>query len=97
LFPNKTGRPRKREYVVKFGLRPVLKRLGLPWKGVGFHAFRHGLGTALSNAKVSPKVVQSLLRHADIKTTFRYYVHADLDVQRDALAQLEQFQLSEQK
>jgi integrase len=79
------GRPRKRAYVVKFGLKPVLKKLGLSTKGVGLHAFRHGLGTALSNGKVSPKVVQQILRHADIKTTFRYYVHADTDVQRKAL------------
>jgi|SRR5690348_6016431 len=85
LFPNRRGRPRKRAYVVKFGLKPVLKKLGLSTKGIGLHAFRHGLGTALSNSKVSPKVVQQILRHADIKTTFRYYVHADTDVQRKAL------------
>ena len=85
LFPNRHGRPRKRAYVVKFGLKPVLKKLGLPSKDVGLHAFRHGLGTALSNSKVSPKTVQQILRHADIKTTFRYYVHSDTDGQRKAL------------
>lgn len=85
LFPSRRGRPRKRAYVVKFGLKPVLKKLGLPSKDVGLHAFRHGLGTALSNSKVSPKTVQQILRHADINTTFRYYVHADTDVQRKAL------------
>lgn len=85
LFPNRRGRARKRAYVVKFGLKPLLKRLGLPMDGVGLHAFRHGLGTALSNSKVSPKIVQQVLRHSDIKTTFRYYVHADTDVQRKAL------------
>jgi integrase len=71
---------------VKFGLKPLLRKLGLPTKGVGLHAFRHGLGTALSNSKVSPKTVQRILRHTDIKTTFRYHVHSDMDVQRDALA-----------
>jgi integrase len=86
LFPNRNGRPRKRQYVVKFGLKPLLRKLGLPTKGVGLHAFRHGLGTALSNSKVSPKTVQRILRHTDIKTTFRYHVHSDMDVQRDALA-----------
>lgn len=86
LFPNRNGRPRKRQYVVKFGLTPLLKRLGLPTKGVGLHAFRHGMGTVLANSKVSPKIVQQILRHTDIKTTFRYYVHSDLDAQRNALA-----------
>jgi integrase len=86
LFPNRNGRPRKRQYVVKFGLKPLLGKLGLAAKDVGLHAFRHGLGTALSNSKVSPKTVQQILRHTDIKTTFRYYVHSDTDAQRNALA-----------
>ena len=87
LFPSRTGKPRKRGYVIKFGLAPVLKKLGLP--KAGLHAFRHGLGTALANSKVSPKLVQSILRHADLQTTFRYYVHADADAQRDALQALQ--------
>jgi integrase len=62
--------------------------MGLPAKDVGLHAFRHGLGTALSNSKVSPKTVQQILRHTDIKTTFRYYVHSDTDAQRIALSQI---------
>jgi integrase len=37
-------------------------------------------------------VVQSILRHTDIKTTLRYYVHVDDDVQRDALAQIQSLQ-----
>lgn len=48
LFPSRTGKPRKRSYVVKFGLAPVLKQLGLP--PAGLHAFRHGLGTALADS-----------------------------------------------
>ena len=88
LFPNRIGRPHKRASVVLYGLKPLLKKIGLPTKDVGLHAFRHGLGTALSNNKVSPKVVQQILRHTDIKTTFRYYVHSDTDSQRSALAAL---------
>jgi integrase len=88
LFPNRNGRPRKRQYVVKFGLKSVLAKLAMQTKDVGLHAFRHGLGTALSNSKVSPKTVQQILRHTDIKTTFRYYVHSDTDAQRIALSQI---------
>ena len=95
LFPNRTGRPRKREYVVKFGLKPLLRKLGLPVKGVGLHAFRHGLGTALSNSKASPKTVQQILRHSDIKTTFRYYVHSDTDAQRSALESIQLVQCAD--
>jgi hypothetical protein len=47
------------------------------------------LGTALADARVSPKVVQTILRHTDIKTTLRFYVHVDADVQREALQSLQ--------
>jgi hypothetical protein len=30
LFPNRNGRPHKREHVVKFGLKPILRKLNLP-------------------------------------------------------------------
>jgi hypothetical protein len=61
----RSGGPRVN--VVKFGLRPILKKLGLPTRKAGMHAFRHGLGTALANAGVSPAVVQRTLRHTDIQ------------------------------
>jgi integrase len=80
---------------VRFGLRPIIKKLGLPTHGTGLHAFRHGLGTALANARVSPKVVQSILRHADLKTTLRFNVHVDEEVQREALAQIQPLQNSD--
>jgi integrase len=95
LFPNRRGRPCKRATIVKFGLWPILKKLGLPTHHAGLHAFRHSLGTALANARVSPKVVQSILRHTDIKTTLRFYVHVDSDVQREALAQVQPLQCSD--
>lgn len=94
VFASRTGRPLKRNNVVKFGLKPLLKQFALPTKDVGLHAFRHGLGTALSDNKVSPRTVQQILRHTDIKTTFRYYVHSDTEAQRAALAGLQSVQSS---
>lgn len=95
LFPNRKGRPCKRANVVKFGLHPILKILGLPTHKAGLHAFRHGLGTALADAGVSPAIVQKTLRHTDLKTTLRFYVHADAEVQRQALAQVQSLQSSD--
>lgn len=44
LFPNrKLTLPMWRDNVVKYGLKPVLKKLGIPTKFAGLHAFRHGL------------------------------------------------------
>jgi integrase len=79
----------KRKYVVKFGLRPALVKLGLPTYRVGPHAFRRGAGTAMANSKVSPRIVQSILRHTDLQTTMRYYVHSDVEVQREAVQALQ--------
>ncbi|HEY6388452.1 MAG TPA: tyrosine-type recombinase/integrase [Candidatus Acidoferrum sp.] len=95
LFPNRTGRPCKRANVVTFGLHPILKKLGLPKHRAGLHAFRHGLGTALADSGASPAIVQRTLRHSDIKTTLRFYVHADADSQRTALANIQSLQFGD--
>ena len=51
LFPNRKGtHPRWRDNVVKYGLRPVLRKLGISSREVGLHAFRHGLATELAEA-----------------------------------------------
>lgn len=88
LFLNRRGRPLKRSYVVKFGLKPILRKLEMKTERVGLHAFRHGLGTALCERKANPATVQKILRHSDIRTTLKYYVHSDLDAQRQALNEL---------
>ena len=77
LFPNREGtRRRKRESVVLYGLKPLLRKLGIPDKDAGLHAFRHGLATELAEASVPLTVLQQQLRHADVKTTLRVYAHA---------------------
>jgi integrase len=59
LFPNKKGRrPLNRDNLVKYVLKPILKRLGIPMKEVGLHAFRHGLATELANASIPLPVLQ---------------------------------------
>lgn len=74
LFPNRKGtRPRSRDNVVRVGLKPVLKKLGIPGDNTGLHAFRHGLATELAEASVPLTVLQNQLRHADVKTTLRVY------------------------
>jgi len=89
LFPDQDGkRPRSREGVVVYGLRPVLKRLGIPTHNVGLHAFRHGLATELVEAAAPLTVLQHQLRHADIKTTLKLYSHVIPQSQRDAMEQV---------
>jgi integrase len=85
FFPNAKGtHPRWRDNVVKYGLKPVLKKLGIPAMEAGLHAFRHGLATELAEQDVPLKVLQQM-RHADIKTTLRIYAHAIPQTQRDVM------------
>jgi integrase len=93
LFPNRKGtRPRSRDNVVRVGLKPVLRKLGIPEMDTGLHAFRHGLATELAEASVPLTVLQNQLRHADVKTTLRVYSHVIPQTQRDAMEQVGGFQ-----
>jgi integrase len=86
LFPAKGGtRPRTRCNIVRVGLHPVLKKLGIPTTNVGLHAFRHGLATALVEASAPISVLQTQMRHADVATTLRIYTHVIQQSQRDAM------------
>ena len=85
LFATRDGsRPRSRANVVRVGLKPVLRRLGIP-DNAGLHAFRHGLATELAEAAVPLPVLQSQMRHADVKTTLKIYAHVIPQSQRDAM------------
>jgi integrase len=86
LFPTRDGsRPRSRDNVCRVGLKPVLKKLGIPAANTGLHAFRHGLATQLVEASVPLSVLQKQLRHSDVATTLRIYTHAIPQSQRDAI------------
>ena len=86
LFPNRRGtRPRLRDNVVRYGLKPVLRKLGIPARDVGLHAFRHGLATELANTGTPLPTLQQQMRHADIGTTLRVYAHVVPDSQRQAV------------
>lgn len=86
LFPSKTGEfPRWRDNVVKYGLKPILRKLGVAEKNAGLHCFRHGLATELAERCVPVTVLQQQLRHADVRTTLKVYAHAIPQSQRDAM------------
>jgi integrase len=86
LFPNRKGTlPMRRDNAIKYGLHPVLKKLGIPTKFAGFHAFRHGLATELADRSTPVPVLQAQMRHADVRTTLRIYAHVIPQSQRDAV------------
>lgn len=85
--PRKDGYARSRNNVVRSGLKPVLRRLGMPAENVGLHAFRHGLATEL--AQTEPiTVLQTQMRHADVRTTLKVYAHVIPQSQRDSMERI---------
>lgn len=83
LFANAKGQPITSCYVRRDVLHPLRENLGIP-RGA-FHAFRHGVATAMfSLGGANAKVVQDQLGHAHIQTTMRY-THSISDDQRRAV------------
>ena len=82
LFANAKGQPITSCYVRRDIMHPIRERLGIA-RG-GFHAFRHGLGTALMQQGASARVVQQQLGHADLRMLQRY-AHVVPEDQREAV------------
>jgi integrase len=70
LFSYRNGRPWKGEKVVERKLGPLLKKLGIPHRGL--HAFRHGNATIMDRLNAPMKARQDRLGHTDLRMTGRY-------------------------
>ncbi len=78
VFPSieKNGaQPISPETILRRQIRPALKKLGIT-KRVGFHTFRHTLGTLLRQRGIDIKTAQELLRHANPRITMEIYQQA---------------------
>jgi integrase len=64
-------------------LQPAAKKAGIT-KWVGFHSFRHTYSTLLKANNEDVKVVQELMRHANISTTMNIYTKALTPAKREA-------------
>jgi integrase len=69
-------------------IRPAAERAGIKGKVVGWHTFRHSLGTYLRTLEVDVKVSQDLLRHSNPSTTLRLYSQTVSSQRRDANARV---------
>jgi len=75
------GKPLNLDALAKDVIRPAFEAAKLPWHG--WHAFRRGLATNLNRMGVPDKVIQQILRHANVTTTMNIYVKM---VSQDATA-----------
>lgn len=72
IFSSELGDPMNLEALAVDVVRPALEKNHLKWHG--WHAFRRGLATNLHRLGVSDKVIQQVLRHANVSTTMNIYV-----------------------
>ena len=85
MFPSlgARGRVLSASIFVADHLRPAAKKAGVhieDGQRFGLHNLRHSLSNWLVNkAKVEPKTVQGILRHAKIQTTLDLYTQEDCD------------------
>ena len=78
VFPSiekNRAQPISPETILGHQIRPALKKLGIT-KQVGFHTFRHTLGTLLRQHGIDIKMAQELLRHANSRITMGIYQQA---------------------
>ena len=79
--------------LLKKVIRPALERAGIRGKTVGWHTFRHSLGTNLRFLGIDIKVAQELLRHANAKITLDLYTQAISSQKREANAMVVEMML----
>jgi integrase len=69
-------------------LKSALIQLGIYEEGKVCHAFRHYVGTQLSQSGTPIRDVQAILGHQDVTTTMRY-VHENETRQRRAMSSID--------
>jgi integrase/recombinase XerD len=91
LFTNARGRP-----LTRFGVRYLLRRYvavasqevpSMRDKSIHPHSLRHSTAIALLKAGVDFATISQWLGHAGLNTTMRY-ARADIDLKRQAIAQV---------
>ncbi len=88
IFEGKTGRPLVLANVTRFRIAPVLKAKKIPWSG--WHGLRRGLASTLYGLGVPDKVIQQILRHADVSVTMKHYVKVSSGQSEAAMKKLEE-------
>jgi integrase len=72
IFQGGTGKPLVLANLARREIRPLLDKAGVPW--YGWHSYRRGVGSNLYRLGVPDKVIQAILRHANVTTTQAFYI-----------------------
>jgi integrase len=86
IFAGGTGKPLVIANLTRRDIAPVLKAKSIEWHG--WHGFRRGLATNLYTLGVTDKVIQAILRHANVAVTQQHYIKTDSSASTKAMKQL---------
>jgi len=67
MFLSPVGKPINLDALAADVIVPLVTKAGMRWHG--WHAFRRGLATNLHRLGVSDKIIQRILRHANVAVT----------------------------
>jgi integrase len=89
MFLSPVGKPVNLDALAAEVIVPLVIKAGVQW--YGWHAFRRGLASNLHQLGVSDKIIQRILRHANVAVTQNCYIKtADSEV----VAAMQQFERS---
>jgi integrase len=72
IFAGGTGKPLVIANLTRRDIIPVMAKKKIAWHG--WHGFRRGLATNLYELGVHDKVIQAILRHANVEVTRKHYI-----------------------
>jgi len=78
-------RPYRPDPVLKNDVRPAARAENIN-ANIGWHTFRHSVGSHLGQARENVKLVQEILRHANSRITQDVYQQADQRAKRSVLS-----------
>jgi integrase len=84
IFTGDTGRPL---VLQNYTRRHIIPKLGKTWHG--WHGFRRGVSTTLYDLGVPDKVIQEILRHANVAVTMKHYIKTSTVASSKAMRKLE--------
>ena len=95
IFPNSRHKPMCLDKLARDVIRPILEKADVAW--YGWHAFRRGLATNLHKLGVQDKVIQAILRHANVSMAQRCYIKVAAPEAVAAMRLLERAPIMHQK
>jgi integrase len=82
VFATRNGTPQSERNLLRRGLKPVGKKLGMPW--LSWHVFRHTHATLGEQIGMALSDRQAQMGHADIRMTM-HYTHSDMNRRRQSV------------